>query len=261
MPVPPPPLPSLPRVALSTRQWPSFVAHAFKATFQQHHAPLLPLFRQLLPPDGVVMDVGAHAGQFAKLFSRLVPEGRVYAFEPGRYARLVLTLALAINRTRNVAVFPVGLGQARDALPLTVPVKQSGSLGFGLSHLGATTSQERPEMQEAIDVITLDAFCATLPVPRIDLIKADIEGWELHMLRGAAETLRHFRPALYLEVYNDFLQRAGDSAEALAMFLSGLGYVPHVVDREGRIAAMETMREGDLLWLPTERRQDVAIPR
>lgn len=108
--------------------------------------------------------------------------------------------------------------------------------------------------------LALDAFCATLPVTRIDLIKADIEGWELHMLRGAAETLTRFRPALYLEVYDDFLRRAGDSAEALAMFLSGLGYVPHAVDKKGRIVAMDAMQAGDLLWLPTERRQDVALP-
>jgi len=79
----PPPLPSLPRIELSMRRWMSYAAHGFKSVAKQHHKELAVHFRALFPRDAVVFDVGAHAGQFTKLFARLVPEGCVYSFEPG----------------------------------------------------------------------------------------------------------------------------------------------------------------------------------
>src|SRR5579862_5528537 len=86
---------------------PGFFAHLFKAAFKQHHRELLPLLRPLISFDAVVLDVGAHAGQYAKLFSRLAPHGRVYAIEPQSYARRILRAAIAVNRLKNVTVLPL----------------------------------------------------------------------------------------------------------------------------------------------------------
>src|ERR1700722_19602393 len=127
--------PPLPRFPLSWRQLRTYAAHGFKATFKQHHQELIPLFRTYVPEDGVVFDVGAHAGQYAKLFARLVPRGTVYSFEPGLYARSILMVAMALNRISNVRIFPVGLGSSAASLNLHVPVKKSGSVGFGLAHM------------------------------------------------------------------------------------------------------------------------------
>ncbi len=65
---------------LSLRARASWCAHLWKAATQQHHRALRPLFERYVPRDAVVCDVGAHAGQFAKLLSRLAPAGRIYAF-------------------------------------------------------------------------------------------------------------------------------------------------------------------------------------
>src|SRR5690242_6265415 len=91
---------------------PTWLAHLFKAVAKQHHRELVPVFARFIPEDGVVLDVGAHAGQFAKIFARLARKGRVFAFEPGTYARSILRLALYLNRARNVAIVPMGLGEA-----------------------------------------------------------------------------------------------------------------------------------------------------
>ena len=64
------------------RQRLDWLRHLGVACFQQHHTELTPVFRPLIAPDAVVIDVGAHAGQFSKLFAGLAPQGRVYAFEP-----------------------------------------------------------------------------------------------------------------------------------------------------------------------------------
>jgi FkbM family methyltransferase len=84
----------------------------------------------------VVFDVGAHAGQYTKLFARAASCGHVYAFEPGSYARAILRASVALHRLDNVTVVPMALGAARGVDILSVPVKHRGGFGFGLSHLG-----------------------------------------------------------------------------------------------------------------------------
>jgi FkbM family methyltransferase len=236
---------------LSTRARWSFVAHLLKAVTQQHHRELVPVLRPFVPPDAVVLDVGGHAGQFAKLLARLAPEGRVYSFEPGNYARTILERAIRLNRLRNVEIVPRALGSAPGWVTLSVPIKRSGSMGFGLGHLGAG-DPARAAAVETVEVDTIDAFARARGLARLDFVKADIEGWELEMLRGGADTLRRFGPVLFLEVDDQRLARAGDSGEALAGFLGTLGYRPFVQAGNG-IAPASSEDRGDLFWLPAER--------
>jgi tRNA A58 N-methylase Trm61 len=76
----------------------TYFTHLFKAIVKQHHSDLRPVLKGNIPEDGVVIDVGGHAGQFSKLFSRLVPQGHVYTFEPGQYALSILRKAIKLNR-------------------------------------------------------------------------------------------------------------------------------------------------------------------
>jgi FkbM family methyltransferase len=225
---------------------PGFLAHLFKAVCKQHHRALAPLLRTLVPADGVVFDVGAHAGQFAKLFARLAPRGFVYAFEPGTYARTILRCAVRLNGLRNVAVLPFALGDRGGVALLTVPVKRSGSYGFGLSHLGST--ETRPAEVEAVAVATLDDAAAALGITRLDLVKADIEGFELRLVLGARATLARFRPALLLELDDTHLARAGDTLAAAWETLTALGYRPVTATPERTPLTAPT--GGDVLWLP-----------
>jgi hypothetical protein len=115
---------------------PSWLAHLYKAVMRQHHKELIPILRPLLAPDAVIFDVGAHAGQFAKLFAQLAPAGRVWSFEPGSYARSILALSLWLNRIANVTIVPMALGETCTIGTLTLPIKRPGAFVFGLAHLG-----------------------------------------------------------------------------------------------------------------------------
>jgi len=210
-------------VNLTPRQRASWCAHLYKAAARRHHRALEPLFARHLPPDGVVLDIGAHAGQFAKLFARLAPQGMVHAFEPSAYARSILVPALRLNRLANVAVHPLALSDAPGALVLHTPLKRSSALGFGLAHLGEA---DAPGLDQTVEVTTLDAWAAANPLPRLDLVKIDIEGWEPRALRGGRATLARFTPALYLEVDDGHLARAGETPDGLFAWLAALGYCP-----------------------------------
>ena len=208
---------------LTTRSRLTYCAHLFKALFRQHHGEIKPQLRRFIPPDGIVFDVGAHAGQFTKIFASLVPQGRVYAFEPGQYALSILRKVCAWHGLKNVALVSQGLGDRPSTAVLQVPIKRSGSIGFGLSTLGKF-EDGRATHADAISVTTIDQFVAENSITRLDFIKADIEGWELRMLEGGAQSIVRFSPVIFLEVNDLFLRRANDSRERLLDFLASRGY-------------------------------------
>lgn len=156
----------------------------------------------LARPGMTFADVGAGVGYYPVLLGRtLGPAGRVYAFEPDADNRLVLTANALLARqlcpqAAPVEVFPQALsdrgGEAR--LHLCDRNRALHSLVYG--------------GREAIDVryvstATLDDLRGpegTPPLPRrIDLLKADIQGAERLLLRGAGRTLDRDRPLVCLE--------------------------------------------------------------
>ena len=209
-------------MSMTPRRRGSWLAHLLKAALQQHHRELIPLFAPLVARDAVVIDVGAHAGQFSKLFAKLAPDGHVYAFEPSAYARGVLEPALKWNRIGNVTVVIDGLSDAPGEAVLQTPITRKGQMGYGRAHIGA--AEEQGAVAQTVRLTTLDAFVAAQGLSRLDFIKADVEGWELHVLRGGVETLKRFHPALFLEVSDEWLERAGATPSDLWDLLTPLGY-------------------------------------
>lgn len=250
---------------LSLRGRLTWCAHVAKACLKQHHRALIPVLRRLVPEDGVVFDVGGHAGQFAKLFAALAPEGHVYVFEPGSYALSVLRPAVRFNRLSNVTILPCALSDAPGEAPLSVPVKPSGSVGFGLSHVGAgqggppdAPGADRSYVEEIIRLRTLDEVVRTERIGRVDFVKADIEGWEMRMLAGAETVLSELRPVLMLEVVDRFLARAGDGTAALFGHLRERGYRPAAIDtRDGTLSELPGPRDGDIIFVPEEKAAEI----
>jgi FkbM family methyltransferase len=222
-------------------------AHLFKALTRQHHLGLYSLLEKHIHRGSVVIDVGAHAGQFTKLFSRLVPDGQVYAFEPGRYPLSILRKVRTMHRLKNVHIVPLGLSDHDTTATLQTPIKKTGSMGFGLSNLG--TGDGRTNSTESIALTTLDRFVEENRISRMDFLKADIEGWELRMLMGARKSLGNFRPVLMLEANGLFLKRAGNTKEELLQFLSGMRYDVFEHDERGHLSDAKPDSE-DLICIP-----------
>ena len=131
-------------------------------------------------------------------------------------------------------------------LVLHTPVKKAGGLGFGAAHLGEDDGS-RPTVAQVVKLTTLDAFVAERGIARVDFIKADIEGWELHALRGAEQVLARDEPALFLEVTDAHLVRAGESAQGLFDWLGARGYAAYTTDK---VRVTTYVEPGDFLFLP-----------
>lgn len=238
-------------MAFRLASWPArfdWLAHVAKSVLQDYHTDLGPRLKPYIPRDGVVIDVGAHSGQLARIFGRLAPEGRVYAFEPGSYALSVLRPALWAARLPQVEIVPLGLAEAPGEAVLHMPVKKHGGYGYGLSHLGGA-GEGGPTVEERIPLTTLDAFAEARSLERLDFLKADVEGWEIPCLRGGRAALARFRPVVMLELVRAFCARAGAAPEEAWTLLAPLGYRAFAL-ADGTPMASHSDGVADYLFLP-----------
>jgi FkbM family methyltransferase len=144
----------------------------------------------LLPPrDAVVLDVGANVGEWSAEMIRVAGSrlGRLIAFEPSstNHAKLERITHPRFELVRAA----VGAEAGEMTLFSDVPGSGIGSLHHRrMDHYGVF-----PTAQEQVRVISLDDFAEQGNVERIDFMKMDIEGHELHALRGAQRLLEERR--------------------------------------------------------------------
>jgi tRNA A58 N-methylase Trm61 len=141
----------------------------------------------IVGPQSLVCDVGANIGNHTVYFARVMGAARVMAFEPQDGANAKLAANIALN----------GLQDRVTAYHCMV---------------GETTGNGRP-LFALDDVLQPDDRAA------LDLIKIDVEGMQLAVLKGAADILANRKPALWIEI----LDRDPTQAETAA-HLATLGY-------------------------------------
>ena len=167
------------------------------------------LLRELAPPGSVVADVGANIGTIAvPLAQHLGERGFLFAFEPQRVVFQTLCANVALQSLTNVECVPVALGAARATLHMP-DIDYTRAANFGGLEMQAF-QEGRP-----VEQLTLDDYFWRGP---FSLIKIDVEGMELDVLRGAQRIIEQQRPILYVE--NDRVEKSAELEAAL----KALGY-------------------------------------
>ena len=144
-----------------------------------------------------------------------------------------------------------------------MPVKNGGSIGYGLGHIADNTKQraQRPSIGDTISLTTIDRIALSENLSRLDFIKADIEGWEFRMILGADQTLLRFRPSLMVEVASEALARAGDTPDSLFSFFGPIDYGGYIWEPDSqRFHAVKLAQNSDVFFVPSERSSIMAGP-
>lgn len=184
----------------------------------------LTLIEKLLNTHSVFIDAGANQGEFSIAAARIVQQGKVIAFEPVSEYRERLLENVRLNNFGNVQVITAALGEKEGHLPIYDRQENftDGTRNEGLPTLFA--SESRHHAREVVQVRRLDDVLRELGIPRVDVIKLDIEGAEWIALRGAVNTLASCRPTLVLEIGRETCRAAGYEPEALVEWLTSLNY-------------------------------------
>lgn len=136
--------------------------------------------RKLIPQDCVILDIGAHKGNYAKkLLETFTKANAIYSFEPTKASYEILRNVSnannfhAIKAAMGTEVSTIKLGYARQGSVLTSAFYESNM-----------------EVEE-VQCSTIDTFCKEHNIEKIDFLKIDVEGFELMVLKGAEETLKN----------------------------------------------------------------------
>jgi FkbM family methyltransferase len=176
----------------------------------------------VLEPGMIFFDVGANAGLFAISAARKIGGRDVFAFEPCSSTYELLKQNLLLNHLAEVNVLQTALGDS-----VGVGVLQVNARGKdGLNTLGKATHPDSQVVgQEDVRISTVDVFMSDHNVPRVDVMKVDIEGAELMLFRGARNLLeRKDAPLILYEGFGFLTRGFGYHPVEILWFLESCGY-------------------------------------
>ncbi len=200
------------------------------------------LFRQLLQPGMVVVDIGAHVGYFSLLAAELVGSGgTVYAFEPEPDNHALLKKNIELNGYTNILAQRKAVSSNSGLTDLFLSALDSGSHSIHAAGARGVTGTAR------VEATTLDAFLDAQGWPQVDLVKIDVEGAEVEVLEGMSQLLDRRRDLkLVVEFCPLLLQLAGVLPSALPDKLTSLGFAVHVIDDKKGVLPAEAVNMSSL---------------
>jgi FkbM family methyltransferase len=198
-----------------------FIIRGLKARFRDEKAELSAIRNHVSLSD-TVCDIGANKGSFTFWLARWCRAGRVIAFEPQRDLANQLAADCKALRFSNVKVETVGVDSATGSKTLSIPtghapcasIKPSGVLFDNASTV-------------SIPVVTLDDYFPESE--KVSLLKIDVEGAELDVLRGAERILKTSAPLLVFECENRHFETGG--VNDVFEYLTSIGYHGNFVCR------------------------------
>jgi FkbM family methyltransferase len=180
---------------------------------------LTDFIKSALSPGDVFIDVGAHVGYFTLLASRRVgPTGTVLAVEPNPVAATELEENVKRSRLSNVLVEHTACGDSQRVVQLYLHTDSNSSMA-SLSTANATGG---PAV--VVPCIPLDQLLQERALTRANLVKIDVEGAELLVLRGMRETMRDLAPVIVLELEPQLLKGCSATVDQVLGLLAASDY-------------------------------------
>ena len=214
------------------------------------------IFRKLVRPGDVVLDVGANIGWYTTLAAKLVGNGKVFAFEPIDVIANELRQNVSLNKLDNVTVEQMALTDSSGTGDIWLV-----DTNWGLSSLRRPNAG--PSTSYSVGLKTLDDWAREKCIESIALIKCDIEGAEMLFLKGATVTIHRFRPLMLLELNPEALHNFGFKPCDLLRLLSELRYHTYAITRslcsepllEELGPINTTISQMNILAVPSDNRQ------
>lgn len=209
-----------------------------KPAFYNHY-----FVKRFVPAGGTVIDIGANVGYYSVLLARAVgPKGKVLSVEPVQLFRNVLERNCRLFT--QVTVLPYALGE-ESGKQVTMGIPG----GHKVFRHGLTRVMEENDSSQVL-------FSATMKTPaevfgsldRLDFIKCDVEGYEIHILPLMMDLIGRFKPVIQIET-------GGENRKKIVSLLRNTGYVCYWVERE-KLRAWDLQGEGpdaDLVFIPADK--------
>lgn len=196
----------------------------------------LSLWIELVRNSDVVFDIGANTGIYSLIAKSLNPQAQVFAFEPVRR----VFEKLEFNNQLNGYDINCYQSAASDSDGTATIYDTSAEHTYSVTVGKNLNSSDVPVVPTMIETVRLDTVIENVGLPKIDLIKLDVETHEAEVIEGLGKYLEEFQPTMLVEVLNDTV---GRNIEAL---VGGIDYLYFNLDEEsGTIRQVEHISKSD----------------
>jgi FkbM family methyltransferase len=191
---------------------------------------------------GSIIDIGANLGYYSVILGKLLkPSDKLFAFEANPLVMDMLNKNIAINDLQDdIEVFNCALTDLNDQkLSLYLPLR-AGSSAASLNKL------HPQDKNNSIEILTkrLDDVGQIRNLDKISLIKIDVEGAELDVIKGALETIRKNKPVLFIELLRKWSKVFGYHPNDVLIILQELGY--NVFEVNSELTSLESIDEATI---------------
>jgi FkbM family methyltransferase len=205
-----------------------------------YQARNLNALKRLVPKSRTTLDIGANVGMNSVEYADF--SDLVYSFEPHPDTFQMLTTTIHANNLKNVILYNEGVGNKKTSIAMKVMLNNDGQNCMARSDAFANGP--------IVTVNTIDSK----NIQNVDVIKIDVEGFELKVVEGARKTISESRPVIQAEVIASHMRRYEDSPQGLYDFLINLDY--RCEDYKGKILSTTYVKEkgiADTFFIPNEK--------
>jgi len=199
----------------------------------------------LVKPNQVILDIGANIGETVLNMAKLTGAGgRVIGFEPDPTMRAKLLKNISLNSFKNIEIEPFAVSHSPGRFKLFQICERNPA--------GNQILAEGEGKFSWVDAITIDSYLEKCTLAKIDLIKMDVEGFEMNALRGAEASIKKLKPVMFIEVSEVNLRGQSSSSWELMSWLLDRGYDVRQAHNQKPIYKKEDIEEQhlDLICVP-----------
>jgi FkbM family methyltransferase len=145
-----------------------------------------------------VFDIGANKGQSINFFKNIYPHSKIFAFEPSEKTFNSLTVFVKDKSYQDVSIFQIGVGLIQGEMDFyesvldetsTFVLPNKDSQYFKNKNRILFQKSEDAFRHVIVQIATLDKFMEEKQIGQVDILKIDVEGFELEVLSGARNAL------------------------------------------------------------------------
>lgn len=189
-----------------------------------------------LQPGSVFYDLGANIGFYSLVANKIISTGKIYSFEPSPMSRRIFEQHIALNKKLmlhdSIRILPFAIADRKKEVRFS---NDSNNLD-GNTYISSPAVDTNTKTAITVNCYAIDDLLAE-GYEKPGIIKIDVEGAELEVLKGAVNTLQQYKPFILLATHDCRLPGVKD---ACVKFLTGLGYtVQHTGGYNKQLAGLD----------------------
>jgi len=208
------------------------------STFKSHEPINTQIISRILKKGMTCLDIGGNIGYYVLLERQLVGDkGRIIAFEPSPRNYNYLKKNIQLQNVTNISAYNFACGDIDGNATFFINKKSNGCKVIAE---GIIPPDPSLGTLSEVPVRILDPFIEELKLGRVDFIRMDSEGYELHIFKGLKKTLEKFKPIISIELHKR--QLGVDGTKEFFKLMKDLDYeVESYVPRELDIPIVGSM--------------------